>query len=96
MTTKPCNTGVGIQRHACYVLQGSLAALRDDIDNRVDYALWQQRQAHEASLQQLLQQHAQELQLVVSRLYWHRDTIAYPGFLIPVMPDSLEVFLCFQ
>ena len=50
----------------CCILQGSLHALRDDIDNRVEYALWQQRQAHEASLQQLTQQHAQELQLAVS------------------------------
>ena len=53
-------------RQQCYDLQGSLHALRDDIDNRVEYALWQQRQAHEASLQQLSQQHAQELQLAVS------------------------------
>lgn len=50
----------------CCTLQGSLHALTDDIDNRVEYALWQQRQAHEASLQQLSQQHTQELQLAVS------------------------------
>lgn len=49
-----------------HALQGSLQALRDDIENRVEYALWQQRQAHETSLQQLSQQHAQELQLAVS------------------------------
>lgn len=38
------------------------------MDNRVDYAVWQQCQTHEASLQQLSQQHAQELQLAVSPL----------------------------
>lgn len=47
-------------------MQGSLHALRDDISNRVEYALWQQRQAHEASLGQIYQQHSQELQAAVS------------------------------
>ncbi|DBA79551.1 TPA: hypothetical protein ACH3X1_008250 [Trebouxia sp. C0004] len=45
-------------------LQGNIHALKDDITNRVEYALWQQRQAHEASLAQIYQQHAQELQAV--------------------------------
>ena len=48
------------------VLQGNIHALKDDITNRVEYALWQQRQAHEASLAEIYQQHAQELQAVVS------------------------------
>ncbi|KAA6426009.1 MAG: hypothetical protein FRX49_03861 [Trebouxia sp. A1-2] len=45
-------------------LQGNIHALKDDITNRVDYALWQQRQAHEASLADIYQQHAQGLQAV--------------------------------
>jgi len=31
------------------VLQGNIHALKDDITNRAEYALWQQRQVHEAS-----------------------------------------------
>ena len=49
-------------------MQGSLHALRDDINNRVEYALWQQRQAHETSLGQIYQQHAQDLQAAVSQV----------------------------
>ncbi|KAL0050976.1 hypothetical protein WJX82_011428 [Trebouxia sp. C0006] len=45
-------------------LQGNIHALKDDMTNRVEYALWQQRQAHEASLAETYQQHAQELQAV--------------------------------
>ena len=56
-------------------MQGNLQALRDDISNRVEYALWQQRQMHEASLGHLYQQHAQELQAAVreanTRLHIH-------------------------
>ncbi len=48
------------------MLQGNIHALKDDMTNRVEYALWQQRQAHEASLAETYQQHAQELQAVVS------------------------------
>lgn len=70
-----CNIG---KQHACVIvqtpndvtspelLQGNLHAVRDDINNRVEYALWQQRQAHEASLEQIHQQHAQDLQAAVS------------------------------
>ena len=35
--------------------------LSSDVDNRIEYALWQQRQAHEKSLQELCALHAQEL-----------------------------------
>lgn len=58
------------------LLQGSLHGLRDDISNRVEYAVWQQRQAHEASLGQIYQQHAQELQAAVS----HAN--------VPMLPDE--------
>lgn len=50
------------------LLQGNLHAVRDDVNNRVEYALWQQRQAHEASLGQIYQQHAQDLQVAVSQI----------------------------
>lgn len=71
--TKPCSEGdmrlsgplpgqVKMLLEENAALQGNLQALKEDIGNRVDYALWQQRQAHEASLGQIYQQHAQDLQ----------------------------------
>ena len=42
-------------------LQAKVDHLSSEADNRVEYALWQQRQAHEKSLQELCALHAQEL-----------------------------------
>ena len=42
-------------------LQAKVDHLSSDVDNRIEYALWQQRQAHEKSLQELCALHAQEL-----------------------------------
>ena len=35
--------------------------LSSEVDNHIEYALWQQRQAHEKSLQELCALHAKEL-----------------------------------
>ena len=58
-------------------MQGSIHGLKDDIANRVEYALWQQRQAHEASLGEMCQQHALQLQAAVGLYFTSCGALPY-------------------